>query len=98
MACALGPAQGLADMLGQVVQRDPTAELHRRRIDPQIEARRELHASEDAQLICGENGRIHEINRRGTQLIGLTAATEWVHHSVFDALSAATASNSFLTP
>src|SRR3954469_19619456 len=64
----------------QPAVRDPRADWWRSVFD----------ASEDAQLICGANGRIHEINRRGTQLIGLTAATEWVHHSVFDALSAPT--------
>ena len=49
-----------------------------------------FEASDDAQVICATNGRIHEINRRGSQLIGLTAATEWVHHSIFDAVSGVT--------
>jgi len=46
--------------------------------------------SEDALLICATTGRILEINRRGTQLLGMVAATEWAKSSVFDSVSGST--------
>src|SRR4051812_9329000 len=50
-----------------------------------------FEASEDAQLICEKSGRILEINRRGGQLLSLSAAAEWTHASIFDVVSAPTA-------
>jgi two-component system cell cycle sensor histidine kinase/response regulator CckA len=60
----------------------------------QDEARAELwrsvfESSEDAQLICTRVGRIHEINRKGAQLLGIANPAECAHVSVFDALSPA---------
>ena len=48
-----------------------------------------FEASEDAQLICTRMGRVHEINRKGAQLLGITNPAESSHVSVFDALSPA---------
>lgn len=50
-----------------------------------------FEASEDAQLICAQNGRIHEINRKGAQLLGVMGAADFSHASIFDALSVAAA-------
>lgn len=48
-----------------------------------------FEASEDAQLICTRVGRIHEINRKGAQLLGIANPADCAHVSVFDALSSA---------
>jgi PAS domain S-box-containing protein len=50
-----------------------------------------FEASEDAQLICTRIGRIHEINRKGSQLLGISSPTDCAHVSVFDTLSSAAA-------
>src|SRR5687767_3005973 len=48
-----------------------------------------FEASEDAQLICTRIGRIHEINRKGAQLLRISNPAHCAHVSVFDALSQA---------
>jgi two-component system cell cycle sensor histidine kinase/response regulator CckA len=48
-----------------------------------------FEASEDAQLICTRVGRIHEINRKGAQLLGMSSPSDCSRFSVFDTLSPA---------
>jgi PAS domain S-box-containing protein len=48
-----------------------------------------FEASDEAQLICTRLGRIHEINRKGAQLLGISNPAERPNISVFDALSPA---------
>ena len=48
-----------------------------------------FEASDDAQLICTRNGRVHEINRKGAQLLGIINPTDLSQVSIFDSVSAA---------
>ncbi|HEY6227231.1 MAG TPA: PAS domain S-box protein [Verrucomicrobiae bacterium] len=68
---------------------DATTDLEQEREARAALWRSAFEASEDAQLICTRIGRIHEINRKGAQLLGISNPNDCAHISVFDALSSA---------